>query len=139
MNDQRSNVLARDPVCGMQVDPARAAARVDHEGTTYYFCNPRCAERFRSDPRQFIEQRAAATAPSGKYVCAMCPGVESATPGACPKCGMALEPAMPAGKAVRYTCPMHPEVVQDHPGACPKCGMALEPTIPSAEQTNPEL
>ncbi|TAK82130.1 MAG: heavy metal translocating P-type ATPase [Betaproteobacteria bacterium] len=139
MNDQRSTVLAHDPVCGMQVDPARAAAQVDHEGTTYYFCNLRCAERFRTNPRQFIEPSTAAAATSGKYVCAMCPGVESAAPGACPKCGMVLEPAMPARKAVRYTCPMHPEVVLDHPGACPKCGMALEPTIPSAEQTNPEL
>jgi P-type Cu+ transporter len=139
MNDQRSNVSARDPVCGMQVDPTRAAAQVEHEGTTYYFCNSRCAERFRSNPRQFIEPRTAAADPSGEYVCPICPGVESATPGACPKCGMALGPAMPARKAVRYTCPMHPEVVQDHPGACPKCGMALEPTMPIAEQTNPEL
>jgi Cu+-exporting ATPase len=59
----------------------------------------------------------------------MCPGVESDKPGACPKCGMALErnPAWkPAAKTI-YTCPMHSEVQQDHPGACPKCGMALEP------------
>ena len=59
----------------------------------------------------------------------MCPGVESDTPGSCPKCGMALErnPAWrPAARTI-YTCPMHPEVRQDHPGTCPKCGMALEP------------
>ncbi len=59
----------------------------------------------------------------------MCAGVESDKPGACPKCGMALErnPAWkPAAKTI-YTCPMHPEVQQDHPGTCPKCGMALEP------------
>jgi|GEM_PF-2741369 len=58
----------------------------------------------------------------------MCPGVESDKPGACPKCGMALE-RNPAWKPVAttiYTCPMHPEVQQDHPGTCPKCGMALE-------------
>ncbi len=58
----------------------------------------------------------------------MCPGVESDKPGACPKCGMALElnPAWkPAAKTI-YTCPMHPEIEQDHPGTCPKCGMALE-------------
>ncbi len=63
-----------------------------------------------------------------KYFCPMCPGVESDKPGACPKCGMALElnPAWkPAAKTI-YTCPMHPEVEQDHPGTCPKCGMALE-------------
>ncbi|MEQ1749710.1 MAG: heavy metal-binding domain-containing protein, partial [Prosthecobacter sp.] len=64
-----------------------------------------------------------------KYFCPMCAGVESDKPGACPKCGMALErnPAWkPAAKTI-YTCPMHPEVQQDHPGTCPKCGMALEP------------
>ncbi|MES2476897.1 MAG: heavy metal-binding domain-containing protein, partial [Verrucomicrobiota bacterium] len=69
--------------------------------------------------------------PAGaKYFCPMCPGVESDTPGDCPKCGMALErnPAWkaPASKTI-YTCPMHPEIEQDHPGDCPKCGMALEP------------
>jgi Cu+-exporting ATPase len=71
----------------------------------------------------------------------MCPGVESAEPAACPKCGMALEPDRPAvPAAVQYTCPMHPEVVQDSPGECPKCGMALEASAPQAEAPeNPEL
>ena len=71
----------------------------------------------------------------------MCPGVESAGPAACPKCGMALEPERPATEIhIRYTCPMHPEVVQDEPGDCPKCGMALGPVqaIPEPEP-NPEL
>ena len=65
----------------------------------------------------------------------MCPGVESDTPGDCPKCGMALErnPAWKSAAAVIYTCPMHPEVEQDHPGDCPKCGMTLEPKAVSAE------
>lgn len=65
---------------------------------------------------------------AAKYFCPMCPGVESDKPGACPKCGMALElnPAWrPAARTI-YTCPMHPEIEQDHPGTCPKCGMALE-------------
>ena len=65
----------------------------------------------------------------------MCPGVHSDKPGACPHCGMALEPAMP-GAATRtvYTCPMHPEIRQDHPGSCPICGMALEPMTIAAEE-----
>ena len=65
---------------------------------------------------------------AARYFCPMCPGVESDKPGACPKCGMALElnPAWkPAAKTI-YTCPMHPEIEQDHPGICPQCGMALE-------------
>ncbi|HMB55338.1 MAG TPA: copper-translocating P-type ATPase [Thermoanaerobaculia bacterium] len=71
----------------------------------------------------------------------MHPEVESATAGDCPKCGMALEPAMPAAAQTKteWTCPMHPEVVSDSPGSCPKCGMALEPrTVSAAEEENPE-
>ena len=80
---------------------------------------------------------------AAKYFCPMCPGVESDKPGACPKCGMALElnPAWkPAAKTI-YTCPMHPEIEQDHPGDCPKCGMALEPktVTPDAEEDDSEL
>ena len=60
------------------------------------------------------------------YTCPMHPEVRSDSPGACPKCGMALERAMPAAAQAEWTCPMHPEVRSDKPGACPKCGMALE-------------
>ncbi|HKE15174.1 MAG TPA: heavy metal-binding domain-containing protein, partial [Kofleriaceae bacterium] len=60
-------------------------------------------------------------------------------PGACPRCGMALEPASPAPAAVRWTCPMHPEIVRGQPGSCPICGMALEPLVETAEADNPEL
>jgi Cu+-exporting ATPase len=79
----------------------------------------------------------AAVTPStaAKYFCPMCPGVESGKPGACPKCGMALElnsAWRPPTKTI-YTCPMHPEVEQDHPGTCPKCGMALEPKTVTPE------
>ena len=68
----------------------------------------------------------------------MHPEVSRPGPGACPSCGMALEPAEIS--ATRYVCPMHPEVIADQPGACPKCGMALEPQAVSLEQEeNPEL
>ena len=143
----------RDPICGMDVDPATAADRVDHDGTTYYFCGARCADTFRKDPEgalakvsKPIQKRQGgdgqpATKAAGNYICPMCPGVESEEPAACPKCGMALEPAAPmtAQRQVQYTCPMHPEVLQDEPGECPKCGMALEPTTVPAEEKNPEL
>ena len=72
----------------------------------------------------------------------MDPEVRQNTPGACPKCGMALEPDIPAAPVTRveYTCPMHPEIVRDAPGACPICGMALEiRTIAMEEPANPEL
>ena len=63
-----------------------------------------------------------------KYFCPMCEGVESDTPGSCPKCGMALErnPVFREPKKIIYTCPMHPQIEQDHPGNCPICGMTLE-------------
>lgn len=66
-----------------------------------------------------------------KFFCPMCPGVESATPGDCPKCGMILErnPTWKSSSKTQYTCPMHPEVIADHPGDCPKCGMPLEPVF----------
>jgi Cu+-exporting ATPase len=75
------------------------------------------------------------------YVCPMCPEVRQDGPGACPKCGMALEPELPAALTkIEYTCPMHPQVVRTQPGACPICGMALEPrTVTATEQENPEL
>ncbi|MGH6793401.1 MAG: HAD-IC family P-type ATPase, partial [Methyloceanibacter sp.] len=138
----------KDPVCGMAVDPSTAAQRIEHEGTAYYFCGAGCAERFRKDPQGVLAKAPArdvsrphAPAATGKYICPMCPGVESAGPAPCPKCGMALEPAAPAlvRPRTRYTCPMHPEIVRDAPGECPKCGMALEPMSVSIEENNPEL
>ncbi|TCV90251.1 copper-transporting P-type ATPase [Sulfurirhabdus autotrophica] len=75
------------------------------------------------------------------YTCAMHPEVRQQEPGACPKCGMALEPmGMPVTTSkTEYTCPMHPEVVQDHPGNCPKCGMNLEPRTVASEEDDSEL
>jgi Cu+-exporting ATPase len=71
----------------------------------------------------------------------MDPEVVSDHPASCPKCGMALEPELPApATKVEYVCPMHPEVVSDRPGNCPKCGMALEPrTVAVEDAPNPEL
>ncbi|PYV50300.1 MAG: cadmium-translocating P-type ATPase [Acidobacteria bacterium] len=71
----------------------------------------------------------------------MCPEVRESKPGACPSCGMALEPEFQEVLTkVEYTCPMHPEIVRDQPGSCPICGMALEPrTVTATEEDNPEL
>jgi len=84
----------RDPVCGMTIEEEDAVGSHTHEGTTYYFCNPSCLERFAADPRMFLEPSAPpAPAPAGSdFVCPMHPEVRSPTPGACPICGMALEP-----------------------------------------------
>jgi len=77
-----------------------------------------------------------------EYTCPMDSDVAQTGPGACPKCGMALEPTTPAPAATKteYVCPMHPEIVRDEPGSCPICGMALEPrVITLEEEENPEL
>src|SRR3954465_9696226 len=126
-----------DPVCGMTIEEEDAVGTHRHEGVSYYFCNPGCLERFREDPNAFLApDRAAATpAPAGAtFVCPMDSEVRSSTPGACPRCGMALEPDLSDPAALtktEYTCPMHPEIVRDAPGSCPICGMALEPRVVS--------
>jgi P-type Cu+ transporter len=153
--DVRSET-ARDPVCGMNVNPDSARGRLAHNGSTYYFCCPGCVEKFQADPERYLSHsgpvqiQAAPVSitltsisqpPVGDYTCPMHPEVRKKGPGACPKCGMALEPVRPtAPPAAEYVCPMDPEVLQDHPGSCPKCGMALEPRMPAlAEEDNPEL
>jgi Cu+-exporting ATPase len=136
---------ALDPVCGMTIDPATASGQWDYNGTRYYFCHPSCLERFKADPEKFLAPEpviAPAAQPGATYVCPMDPEVRQDRPGACPKCGMALESdlsTLPTTR-VEYTCPMHPEIVRDEPGACPICGMALEPrTVTIDEAPNPEL
>lgn len=77
------------------------------------------------------------------YTCPMHPEIREAEPGACPKCGMALEPVVPITSErskTEWVCPMHPEIVRDAPGSCPICGMSLEPKSISLEsEDNPEL
>jgi P-type Cu+ transporter len=112
--------MALDPVCGMTVDPARAAARVEHDGTTYFFCSKGCAAKFSADPAKYL---------SG--------GREPMHHAPAP----IVRPSVSGPP--RYVCPMDPEVTSDGPGACPKCGMALEPMVTYApdavDAPNPEL
>jgi Cu+-exporting ATPase len=84
-----------DPVCGMTVDPDEAAARVEHDGATHYFCSDGCAEKFRSDPQRYLdgEDRESPQKAGVIYTCPMHPDVRQEGPGSCPECGMALEPA----------------------------------------------
>ena len=99
---------AIDPVCGMRVDPARTPHHLEHQGRAIYFCSAGCVERFRKDPEHYLAaaargQFAGMTAPAAippgaavEYFCPMDPEVRSDRPGACPKCGMALEPRLSA-------------------------------------------
>jgi Cu+-exporting ATPase len=139
-----------DPVCGMSVPPATAAGSHRHQGKTYYFCGPACLKRFQAEPERYLNRTSsapvsmappAAEAQEMEYTCPMDPEVRQKGPGACPKCGMALEPADVSAVSTRteYTCPMHQEIVQTEPGVCPICGMALEPRTVTAVEVNPEL
>jgi Cu+-exporting ATPase len=99
--------MALDPVCGMTVDPAKAAGHLDYKGKTYHFCSQHCLHSFKADPGKFLKE---------------IPARETGKP---------VQQAAKAG--VKYTCPMHPEIVQIGPGSCPKCGMALVPMEAGAE------
>ncbi len=172
-DDQPAAGKVQDVVCGMWVDPAKARGKAGYGGKTFYFCSPRCEEKFKADPERLSQPKTASglvqlgkTTPGGiaaanpvvaspadktlkkstngnvngksrgsvTYVCPMDPEVRESKPGACPKCGMALEP-----EVVQYTCPMHPQIVRDGPGTCPICGMALEPrTIAGAHHVHME-
>jgi P-type Cu+ transporter len=142
--DAAAEVL--DPVCGMTIDRTDAAATWEHQGQTYYFCMVGCAERFKADPDKYLQPGGAAAEPEDVppgtiYTCPMDPEIRQSHPGACPKCGMALEPDLSTAIGrVEYVCPMHPEIVRSEPGSCPICGMALEPrTVGLEEGPNPEL
>jgi P-type Cu+ transporter len=163
MATDKKHLTLKDPVCGMTVDPATATQRRANGGQIYYFCCQDCAEKFEAAPEKFLQaparsaglvmlgaKRVSASAsvehhpePPAKtgYVCPMCPEVREREPGACPRCGMALEPEAPiTQRRVEYTCPMHPEIVRAGSGSCPICGMALEPRTVTAEaEENPEL
>jgi len=133
-----------DPVCRMTISPDDAVGKVDHKGQTYYFGSQSCLDQFRATPEAFLGERPAQTATPAdmerEYTCPMHPEVRQKGPGACPKCGMALEPVdvAPVTKT-EWACPMHPEIVRDAPGSCPICGMALEPRVVTLEESNPEL
>src|SRR5580693_7005741 len=124
-----SSAPEKDPVCGMQVDPAKPAGKVEHKGKTYYFCSARCAERFSQDAEKFLAAPGAAEMHHGSAPTEQGAILHTSS----------VAPSKSNEKKIRYTCPMHPEIVQIRPGSCPKCGMALEPMdIVAEEQADPE-
>jgi Cu+-exporting ATPase len=103
---------ARDPVCGMSVNPEASKHRFEHDGTTYHFCCNGCRTKFAAEPTKYLDKAKAEAE--------------------------ATQERVPAGTI--YTCPMHPEIRQVGPGSCPICGMALEPDVVSLDDApNPEL
>jgi Cu+-exporting ATPase len=98
-HDQASHLvlaeMAKDPVCGMNVDPAKASHHIDFEGKAFHFCSAGCRAKFDADPERCLRPQAApahAASPVATYTCPMHPEIRQQGPGACPICGMALEP-----------------------------------------------
>src|ERR1700720_3257338 len=79
-------IMERDPVCGMQVDPASARAKAEYGGKSYFFCCAGCAKKFEVAPEQYLKPRPAASGPTLTMI----------------------SPAVAPGAAVRNTVPMHP-------------------------------
>ena len=105
-------MTAKDPVCGMTVDPAKTPHHVEFEGHEHFFCSAGCLGKFTADPHRYLHGQADQATISADDV--------------------------PQGTI--WTCPMHPQIRQVGPGSCPICGMALEPLEPSLDdQPNPEL
>ena len=123
-----SSPTAKDPVCGMAVDPTSSAHVLEHEGKQVQFCSASCQAKFAANPSAYL---AADTQQEhddhedhedhdGHEISA------DAMP--------------PAGEVAEWTCPMHPEIRRPGPGSCPLCGMALEPVMVTAETgPSPEL
>jgi P-type Cu+ transporter len=90
----------KDPVCGMTVVPGSAkGGSFTWKGHEYHFCNPGCREKFAADPERYVAAESAAAAPPAapagakiEWTCPMHPEIVRDAPGACPICGMALEP-----------------------------------------------
>ncbi|GFE59076.1 heavy metal translocating P-type ATPase [Geobacter sp. AOG1] len=97
VNDRRGETdAAIDPVCGMTVDPATTAHRFEYKGKSWFFCSGHCLEKFKASPENHIAASGSAMieepVTGATYTCPMHPEVVQSGPGACPKCGMALEP-----------------------------------------------
>ncbi len=109
-----ANDPTKDPVCGMEVNPATAQHHVEHEGTIFHFCSARCQAKFEANPDAYLMPKMATSEPA--------------------------KTSAPAKPGVTYTCPMHSQIRHEGPGNCPICGMTLEPLTASATaEPNREL
>ncbi|MBN9491056.1 MULTISPECIES: heavy metal translocating P-type ATPase [Pannonibacter] len=96
----------KDPVCGMDVDPAKTEHHARYKDETFHFCSAKCKGKFEASPASYVPS-------DGGHATA--------------------KASAPAPEGTIYTCPMHPQIRQPGPGNCPICGMALEPEMPTLE------
>ncbi|HLK26782.1 MAG TPA: heavy metal translocating P-type ATPase [Caulobacteraceae bacterium] len=93
---EHDHTAHRDPVCGMTVDPAKSPHQAAHAGQTFHFCGAGCRAKFIADPDKYLSPHGPppAAAEGALCTCPMHPEVRQVGPGACPICGMALEPVV---------------------------------------------
>ncbi len=126
---QQVTSLVKDPVCGMDVDPATSEHRVEHDGQSFFFCSGHCQARFEASPESYLSPHTDSLHdhqhhhhPDNNGDQQV--GVTATTP----------------GEVTEWTCPMHPEIRRPGSGSCPICGMALEPVTVTADSgPSPEL
>ena len=76
----------------------------EYKGSAYYFCNPKCLDKFKKNPQTYINRLAD------------------------PSLSAALSPVMmPESATGKYTCPMDPEIITDGPGVCPSAAWPWNP------------
>ena len=109
-SDARSTPMVKDPVCGMDVNPATSTLTAVHDGEAFHFCSAGCQAKFEASPDAYAgDAEHAHTA------------------------AVAATEVSTGAEVAEYTCPMHPEIRQPGPGSCPICGMALEPVLLTAD------
>lgn len=93
---QYQKTTVKDPVCGMDVDPATAkGGHSIYQNHEYYFCSPKCKTKFDAEPEKYLKPVQISELPKDvEYTCPMHPQIRQIGPGNCPICGMALEPVM---------------------------------------------
>ena len=145
--------MAIDPICGMNVEPARAAAKYEHDGQVYYFCSQHCLTKFKEDPEKFLR------APTQGHAHHQS-SVENALTATDPVCGMKVDPKSAAGSQeyvgrTYYFCSPHcltkfreepgrfaasrgQAAVQSKSAIDPVCGMTVDPARAPGKQKHGE-
>jgi P-type Cu+ transporter len=125
----------KDPVCGMDVDPANARYQTQHNGKDYFFCSAGCLAKFQANPEKILSSP---PKPMGSGLVSL-GGPALVIPAMGKSAASNAQLPGTSGKDTRaYVCPMCPEVRQIGPGPCPKCGMALDPESPALPATRRE-
>ena len=152
-NAASSPIKQKDPVCGMDVNPATARFKTLHNEKEYFFCCAGCLGKFQANPEKILSsppKPMSMTKPMtitsglvslGAPMSASKPIMPAAITPARSQPVAAVEaplPGVPAKDTRAYVCPMCPEVRQIGPGPCPKCGMALDPESPALPASKTE-